>query len=338
MKVSDLLLTAPGWLWLLPLPMLIALWRHLAGRISPLPPPAPRRALFHPRAIRATATVPPTGILRLREGIWWVALLLLVVALAGPARPRAESTRPSPAPELLFLIDTSVAMALRDYRIEGRPVERMEVLRDRLHRFVEEVEGGRVGLVVFGEEAHTLVPPTRDTALLHRMIQRIPTTLAGRESALGDAVLLGLKLAARRQPRPALVLFSAAPPPPGGIPPMAAAEVARSLGIPLHTVALGDGEGERGGPAARLVHQPPDTRLLEAMAELTGGGHWQVGDGQALAVTLATIAEGDRALRPVDRRIPPHQSLYAWPLALALLLLAVAEAIPATHRRRSSGR
>jgi len=70
-------------------------------------------------------------------------------------------------------------------------------------------------MIVFAENPYLLVPLTRDPTLVQRQLQRLTPTLAGRVSAVGDAITLALKEASK-QPQRKLSCYSPTPTNPSG--------------------------------------------------------------------------------------------------------------------------
>jgi Ca-activated chloride channel family protein len=324
---------APGWLWLLPaLAAVAGLWRRLGGPGEPAALAAgsagPRRYV-HPLA----HLLPRDGggdAGRRRGVTTWGALGLLVVALAQPVRVGERLPEPPSQRDIVFIVDTSVGMLLRDYTLGGARITRMDLVKRLLDELVQGLEGDRIGVVVFGETAHTLVPLSTDRELVRQMLSRVEVGVAGRFNAVGSAVALAVKQAGRTVggERRILVLLTDARQSSGPIAPLAAAQLAADDGLPLYTVAIGAASAaaaEEGGRG--LIYQPADPALLRAMAERTGARAYQAGGGDALAEAIRDITARPAA---TDDRPPRHRrsALYHWPLFAALALLALGAMAP----------
>jgi Ca-activated chloride channel family protein len=206
--------------------------------------------------------------------------------------------------------------------------------------FLERRAGDRVGLVVFGERAYALTPMTHDLASVRAQLDDSVVALAGRETAIGDAIGLSTKrlLAARRAAAPpggrgdtqpqVLVLLTDGVNTAGVLDPRKAAEVARDAGVRIHAIGFGTEAGALSlfgfslpGPGGASI----DEEALEYVADTTGGRYFRARDTEALA---GIYAELDR-IEPVERPgepIRPRIERYPLPLgaALAVALLAFA--------------
>jgi Ca-activated chloride channel family protein len=336
--MNHLVFLHPAWLWLLPaLLAVMLLWRVLGKHCdtASLFATGSRQRFLHPliHLLPAAATT--------RHASLWHTLLvglvfvLLVLSLAEPVRLGTRLPDPPRERDIVFLVDASVSMNLRDYVLNGQRIDRMSLLKAVLDRFVQQLPGERMAIVVFGDSAYTLVPLTRDHELLRRQLARIETTVAGRFNAIGDAIALGVKQAeAQPKRRRVLVLLTDADQPTGAIEPRAAAELARAAGLPLYTVAIGASGAEAAEQRnAGLIYQPVDTALLASLAQRTGARSYQAGDTHALQQAIADISR----LESNVRKLPPRyvqQPLYHWPLLLALALVLLTPLLRLTGSRR----
>ncbi len=155
---------------------------------------------------------------------------------------------------------------------------RLAAAKQVLDEFLSKRKGDRVGVVVFGNAAFTLVPFTTDLDLSRRLLQEMQVGMAGPRTALGDAIGLGVsclpgppcarrKHASSRSPTATI--------PASQVPPAEAARVARDHKITIHTVAVGD-------PAA-AGEDKLDEGALKDVADVTGGGFYRALDRAQLA-------------------------------------------------------
>jgi len=208
---------------------------------------------------------------------------------------------------------------------------------------VQRLAGDRIGIIVFGEHAYTLVPLTRDQALLRGMLARIEAGIAGRFNALGEAIALAVKqtIAAPtvddRPRRRILVLLSASGSPTGTIDARAAAELAAENGLPIYAVAVGAaGQAAEEARDSGLIYQAADLERLQRLASVTGARAFRAGNSEALEKVLRDIGQRESH----RRELPPRyltRPLYLWPLGLGLLLLTL-RALPRFRLWPWSGR
>ncbi|NVK31023.1 MAG: VWA domain-containing protein [Gammaproteobacteria bacterium] len=291
---------------------LLGLHRRLAidGRLHRHP------VVFHP-----LAGLLPLQNPRQRSQRWaaWVALGGMCVAIAQPVRLGSALPLPPPERDIVLLLDTSVSMQIDDYRQDDQAVTRLDLLRALVRQFATALNGERVGVIVFGDMAHTLVPLTQDMALVRQQTARISVGMAGRQSAIGDALLRAIYEAAKDPQREqTLLVFTDADDQFGATDPIAAAQLAAQAGLAVNMVAIGAAEQVVEQDSRQLLFHPVNLGLLGAIAKAGGGELWRAEDAQAIEQALDRVALASRneADRPPSYEQTP---LYRWVLVIALL-------------------
>lgn len=326
------------WLWLLPVLLAISLllWkqsRHrneMQGEAADLINPGytSRIRFLHPLLTRLATVHSKPESRKVNQIIPIAILACLVLALSEPVLRGEKLPDPPRERDIVFIVDTSVSMILRDYLLEDQRIERMSLLKGLLDRFVLKLKGERMGVIVFGEHAYTLVPLTSDQHLIQTMLRRIKTTMAGRYNAIGDAITLAVSQAGNQPERKrVLILLTAANQPTGKITPMQAADYAKQSGIPLYTVAIGATDyTAQDVRDSGLIYRPVNVELLQSLAAHTGAQYYLAKDTQSLERAINAIEQRESNLG----QPPPiytHQPLYQWPLFIGLLLLCILQTI-----------
>src|SRR5690606_29067996 len=184
----------------------------------------------------------------LRLLLAWVPPLLqiaglgcLVVALARPQITQHDTIVESHGLAIVLAVHTSGSMRADDFTIGVRPVDRLEVAKGVMARFIEGRPHDRIGVVVFGEEAFTFVPLTLDHQGLLSILQDVQIGIAG---AQGTAVGTALAVSAKRlkdldAPEKVVILLTDGRSNAGRITPLEAAQAAAALGIRVYTIGVG---------------------------------------------------------------------------------------------------
>ncbi|MDD2056131.1 VWA domain-containing protein [Pseudomonas sp. GD03860] len=251
--------------------------------------------------------------------------LLLLFAAARPQwlgepLPVAASGR-----DLLVAVDVSGSMDFPDMHWQGEEVSRLSLVKSLLGDFLEQRQGDRVGLILFGSQAYLQAPLTFDRHTVRTFLDEAQIGIAGKNTAIGDAIGLALK---RLRQRPAqsrvLVLVTDGANNGGQIHPLTAARLAAQENVRIYTIGIG-ADPEASGTAGLLGINPSldlDEASLREIAEQTGGTYFRARDGEELqAIDNALDRLEPVAQQPTQARTA--QALYSWPLALALLLSLV---------------
>ena len=333
-----IVLAHPYWLLLLPL-LLVALWRLARKQGTEEAIGMTHMLLMHPdlSPLPEEKNLPANATRRylLLNG---AALSCLVLALAQPQRIGDLIPEKPEGREIVMLIDTSKTMSIDDFELNGQRVERLDVLKGVVSRFVEARQGDRFGVIVFGSTAATMVPPSFDRDLVTGMIRQVQVGIAGDNTAMGDAIGLALKQLRERQAlRPALVLFSDnTDNNAGDLTPTEAVELARRMGVAIYTVQIGSdlfAEGRAANktklplPGGNPLPNPPlgSEKLLaghsgegtnvslrelgfeepdmQQIAALTGGRYYRADSSGALQKVVDDIGKLEQTItRPSTRR------------------------------------
>ncbi|HTU22964.1 MAG TPA: VWA domain-containing protein [Gemmataceae bacterium] len=350
-------LANPGYLWLtLFVPLL--LWWSLRRR---------RSALRHPVAGELAGL--PFGKARLpRWGpsvLRCLALLLLVLALAGPRWPDLHTRIETEGIAIVMLVDVSGSMAERDFDWRGESITRLDAVKKVFHLFVAGGDGpdatgdgtdassfqGRptdqIGLVTFATRPETACPLTLSHSVLLRLLDaEQPRRIPGEsETNILDAVAMGLhRLRSAGPRRRVLVLLSDGehnvPHPQSGWTRSKAAQVAKGLSVPLYTIDAGGSGASTNEPAAReeAGDSPGETRAqavrtLQELAHITNGRCFQARDTQGLLSACRAIDALERSDLPSFQYRRYHEA-YPWFGLAAFVLFSLALGLERTVWRR----
>lgn len=327
----------PLWLWLWPLSLAGLAYATRRRAVAPLellalPVISTQRRYRHPLIDEVSALQQverrTTPRRRLLGEFIVVATVLaaLHLALAQPYRIGQRLPDPPSHRDVLFLVDVSLSMGLRDYLVDGQRVDRITMLKSVLDHFIDGLEGNRIGVVAFAESTHLLVPLTADYALLKSTISRLEPAIGGRQSDPGSAIVTTVQRLGQADvpdsdtERPVLVLLTDVNRPMRRIDPRAAAAFAAAQGYRLHTVAIGAGSSlaaER--DSLGLLYRPANFQLIEEIARNGGGRFLRSDSTEGLAQAIETIQQAELRSVRAEPRFLEHP-LYMWPLGTAMAL------------------
>lgn len=215
-----------------------------------------------------------------------VLLLALTALLTGFARPHATISVPREEATVVLALDISRSMTATDVS-----PTRLAAAQAAARDFLQDVpEAYRIGVVRFATRAQVAAPPTEDRDYVAAALRQVRP---GEGTALGEAIELSLTAIRRTSSTedgeriPAsILLISDGAQTVGRAPAAQAAGRARSVGVPIFTVALGtpDGVVERRLPGGftERVRVPPDPGALRRIAAASGGEFFAVPDADGL--------------------------------------------------------
>ncbi|CAH9050827.1 hypothetical protein PSECIP111951_02152 [Pseudoalteromonas holothuriae] len=311
-----------SWPWaflLLPLPWLIAKIKpvqHSASARLRMPSFASLAALA-PKAVQQNRTV------HWLEGLIW---LLLVIAAANPKWLDDPVALPNEGRDIMLAVDLSGSMTEQDMEYQGRLIDRLSVVKAVLSEFIEQRQGDRLGLILFGDTAFLQTPLTRDLNTVSQMLSEAQIGLVGRATAIGDALGLSVKrFSQKQQSNRILILLTDGQNTAGNLDPEDALLLAKDEGIKVYTVGVGSdgrsgfslfGMGGVGGGSSI------DETTLKHIAEQTGGLYFRAKD----VAGLQQIYQELDALEPISddaQTFRPQLALFYWPLLCVLALITL---------------
>lgn len=255
----------------------------------------------------------------------WVARLSLIVAwcslLAGLARPVMVGELvqlPVSGRNLMLAVDLSLSMQEQDYQLGNQMVDRLTATKFVAGEFIERRVGDRIGLILFGDQAYLQAPLTFDRKTVRKLLDESALGLAGRNTAIGDAIGLALKrLNDQPDAEHILVLMTDGENTAGVVSVDDAAQMAAKNGLKIYTVGIG-AQRRTNIDFFSQSRSSLDEETLLKIAEMTGGRYYRATDTETFRKIYAQLDE----LEPIERKQQqwrPRTDLFYWPLSAALL-------------------
>ena len=254
----------------------------------------------------------------------WMAAFAWLLLLTASTRPQWLGDLvqlPISGRDLMLAVDLSGSMDERDFRRNGKFIDRLTATKWVAADFIEQRQGDRLGLILFGEQAYLQTPLTFDLKTVQTLLFESVIGLAGQATAIGDAIGLAVKrLRQRKSGDKVLILLTDGANTAGTVSPLDAADLAAKQNLKIYTIGIGADEmivrdffgNRRINPSADL-----DEATLKAIAEKTGGKYFRARDTNELRQIYQILDK----LEPLDKdfqHFRPRIELYPWPLGAAL--------------------
>lgn len=308
---------APWVFVLLPLPALV-FWlapphREKTGSI---------RIPFFRHVAQAAGAEPKSGSVVPHRSVLQTILvvllwLLLVTALARPERLADPVVIEKSARDVVLALDISGSMDQRDFNAtDGTPKQRLAAVKDVLRAFIAERQGDRMALIIFGTRAFVQAPFTEDLNSLNGFLDQTAVGMAGSNTALGDAIGLGIRtFESSDVDQRLMIVLSDGADTSSRMTPVNASGIAADKGVVIYTIGVGDPEA--------TGEDRVDLDALKDIADRTGGAYFFADDEAALRDTYRRIDEmNPRIVETQTYR--PRESLAHYPLQIALVLILTA--------------
>lgn len=312
------------------LAVLPALW--LLGRIATR---ERERALgtFGDPALLGRTSALPGAVPAWRQALRWIAFVAAILALARPQLGRHAASLSRTGRDIIVALDLSRSMKAED--VNGGT--RLARAKELAWRLAASRPGDRIGLVIFAGSAFLQLPPTAELGTLRQFLDAAtPDDIADPATDISSALRVSER-ALRREGTllgsRAVLLLSDGERSEGELP--SVLQLLRTARLPVFAVGIGteagapvpaDSGAEEGPWHLDGIGRPVVSRLnevdLKRITDASSGAYARWDDAPAMqrlsdalgnleARTLATQASTE----PIER--------YQWPLALAVLALAL---------------
>jgi Ca-activated chloride channel family protein len=324
----------PEWFWLLALLPLVMLWR---GRRGPV-------AAIEYSDVGLARDVARRSRSRIGGWVWLlpiVAGVLMIVGLARPQRGHSRTEVTANGIDIVLGLDVSGSMQALDFLIDDQRVNRIEVVKSVVAKFIEERPNDRIGLIAFAGAPYLVSPITLDHDWLQQNLERVNIGTGDDGTAIGSAIAAGVN---RLRTTPAkskiVILLTDGVNNTGKLSPLAAAEAAKALGIKVYTIGVGvrgkapvPVRDDAGNMHLVMAKVDVDEKTLQAVADTTGGKFYRATDTDSLQEIYEQINRLERTAQTVQK-FEHYDELYPWALIPALAILGLGMSLQQTRYRR----
>ncbi|WP_158842131.1 vWA domain-containing protein [Polaribacter sp. L3A8] len=281
MNWSNFEFHSPGFLWLLAIIPLLAIWHFFMRKKD--------AAVLTMPSIKGFNT--DSLLSKLKPALYLLRLFALAAIIIALARPRnvavSKKTKTNKGIDIVMAIDVSASMLARDLK-----PNRLEALKKVAVDFVDRRPNDRIGIVVYAGESFTQTPITSDKGIVKRTISELKWgQLEG-----GTAIGMGLGSAVNRLKESTakskvIILLTDGVNNSGNIDPRTATELAKELEIKTYTIGIGTNgmadfpyskDPRTGQLQFRKLPVEIDEALLKEIAAETQGKYFRATDNESL--------------------------------------------------------
>ncbi|CAN5511697.1 VWA domain-containing protein [soil metagenome] len=324
----------PMLLWLLLALPLVALLRSRRG---------PRAAVRYASTdlVREVGHTTRSRFGRLLPLLRFPALALMIVALARPQLGSKTTSIKASGIDVVLALDTSGSMASLDLTLDGKPADRLSVVKSVVAKFVDRRPNDRIGMIAFAGVPYLVSPLTLDHDWVHRNLERVQLGTIQDGTAIGSALTAAVnRLRASDAHSKIIVLLTDGENNAGKVSPELAAETASALGIRVYTIGVGTvGNApmpvtdEHGRRHIVMTQTDVDEKTLTRIAQQTGGEFFRATDTASLEAIYERIDALEKTTREVSHT-EHHEEKLAWLLVPGAALLLLELALASTWLRR----
>ena len=261
-----------------------------------------------------------------RTGLYYGSWICLVFALMRPVYFGAFMPQIQKGRNILFALDISNSMQNADQIFEHQRIQRIDLVKKVAKQFIQQRQGDRVGLILFGSRAFLQAPLSFDLQTVNALLEEASVGIAGSYTAMGDAIALATK---RFKDLPndqrILILLTDGAANAGQLTPIQAAQLARDHHVKIYCIGL----SSTSLPVSAFFSgsffngvNDLDLPTLKKIATLTGGQFFEANDNRGLKEIYDKINQ----LEPIQKNIQMYRiktEYYHVPLLIAWLFSAI---------------
>ncbi len=271
----------------------------------------------------------------------WLALALLIVALARPRLGEGQVTVTASGIDIVVAMDFSMSMAAEDFQVHGRRANRVAAAKDVLRKFIEKRPNDRIGLVAFAGAAYVAAPMTLDHDFLLERLDQLELGMIEDGTAIGAAIAAALN---RLRDLPSksriVILMTDGQNNAGKVPPMTAAQAAQALGVKIYTIGVGT-RGVAPYPQRDVFGQVRyvpmnvdiDEELLTRIADTTRGKYFRAVNSQRLNAIYDDIDKLEKTVAEVHK-YQRFREVFGWFAVPGLVILLMEVVLAQTVWRK----
>ncbi len=229
----------------------------------------------------------------------FLSLACLFVALSRPQWiDRTEEVLESGV-ELILAIDVSRSMLVEDFTIEERRANRLQAAKKVTRDFIRGRGSDRIGIVAFAGRPYLVSPLTHSKTWLEGPtgLGRVQIGLVEDGTAIGSAIAASSRRLDRRSAKSkVIVLLTDGVNNAGRLSPIEAAKLAKTLGIRIHTIAVGT-YGDYIVPTPmgpQRLRQEFDEETLKEIARIGEGEYFRAQDTSGLERIFGLIDQMEK--------------------------------------------
>lgn len=271
----------------------------------------------------------------LRQKLVWlpdllriITFVMVIMVLARPQTHNSWGKKTSEGIDIMLAMDVSTSMLAQDLK-----PNRIEAAKSVAAEFISGRPDDNIGLTIFAGESFTQCPMTTDHTSLLNLLQNVRTDIA--EKGLiedGTAIGMGLanavgRLKDSKTKSKVVILLTDGSNNMGDISPLTAAQIAKSLGIRVYTIAVGSKTVapypmQVGGTVQYVnVRADVDTGTLTKIAQTADGHFYRATNTAELKQIYKDIDKLEKSKMEIKRFSKRYEAYQPFAIVAVLSLL-----------------
>ncbi len=240
----------------------------------------------------------------------WLGISMMILALMSPVKDEPYEIEPKNGYEIALILDASESMTERGFDSANENLNRFDVVKNIVSDFIAKRKSDNMGLVVFGAYSFIASPLTYDENILSRIVSQLRIGMAGRFTALYEALAQGVNLLKTSESKSKIAILLTDGYSTAGadrVPLEVALGMAKKEGIKVYPIGIGRSNEY-------------NKNVLENIAKETGGVAFGASSANELKEVYSKIDELEKS-EIKSESFTYLKYYFAYPLFVALLSL-----------------
>ncbi|MBQ1612303.1 MAG: VWA domain-containing protein [Alphaproteobacteria bacterium] len=264
----------------------------------------------------------------------YIAWCLLSMAVARPQFVGEPIRINNYGHDILIVTDISVSMLEPDFSYQGQRLDRLTAVKLAAAEFIKQRPNDRIGLILFGTNAYLQAPITYDKQAVIDTLWATDAGMAGRSTAIGDAVGLGLKVLRQNNHNTPkiMILLTDGENNDGSLSMAEVFKLAHEENVKIYTIGVSSENTVINSFFGIKLPQNGelDEQSLQTLASETRGRYYRASDTDKLQQIYREIDKLEPSSND-DQYVQESKELFYYPASLALLIILL---IIVIQRRR----
>jgi len=251
-----------------------------------------------------------------------IALGLIIIAFARPQLVDEWSVSNTAGVDIVLCMDVSGSMRAMDFK-----PNRLEASKTIASDFINGRTADRFAITVFSAESFTKCPLTADKAMVVNLLSQLEFGMMEDGTAIGTGLATAVnRIKYSKAVSKVIILLTDGVNNTGMIGPVTAAEIAAEYNIRVYTIGVGTiGEAPIQvqtpfGPRIQNMKVEIDEKVLNQIADLTGGKYFRATDEKTLIAVYQEIDQLEKTLLDVEKFVNRKEKYFPFLLTGLLLL------------------
>jgi Ca-activated chloride channel family protein len=234
----------------------------------------------------------------------WLTIILIITSLASPVVTHKIDQNFDKGLNIALILDSSLSMAERGFNKDNINLTKWDSVKSVAKDFITKRVDDNISIVVFGDTLFTAAPLSYDKELLSEILSYLEIGVAGKRTALNDALVSGINSLKEYKSR-VIILLTDGYDTASTIPTDVALKLIKKHNIKIYTIGVGNDF---------------DQNSLSEFAKSSGGKFFKAKSEDELKMVYKEIDKLEKSEIKKEKPIY-YEYLYIYPLFLAFFTL-----------------